>query len=426
MTRYGLDNGDHLTPPFIGYRVPTSAESDNTNYFDLVPAGGYPANQRSRDQRYSWFTATDSFPKNTTAETDNGTEVEGRLICLTGNKVYMQQYIGSDTWVVAAEFDDASFTTDPSFIRVSPDGEKIAIGAGYGKPLYIVPTGILNTVSIPDLLTNANVKKFPKVNYYDAEWVDNRYMVINGGNWPVSGGSYASGVGIVDIQDSDPANHEGMALVTNIGGSSADVHVDQDKNLITGIGYATSPNRTGEIKVWEYGAGNDWSLNSGDNLPPHNGPLDYEANIKKLANNILSAAYLDHDHAGNLTVGGGDAFGVGGPSENGYAAVVTGGIVTAVADGTRTTPVDENAIDEYGEIAPDPCRNDTATGIIANNWGQVLGVIWNPATLPPNCNGTQGSATEYWLPGVNPRMSIYVHDDSPDTDNDGVFDFFGD
>lgn len=82
-------------------------------------------------------------------------------------------------------------------------------------------------------------------------------------------------------------------------------------------------------------------------------------NTKVVANNILSVAYLGEDAEGNLHVGGGDAFGVGGVNENGYAALIKHGIVNDIAAGTRTTPVtDGDKADnaEYKFFAPDPAR----------------------------------------------------------------------
>jgi hypothetical protein len=328
---------------------------------------------------------------------------------------------------------------DPSFIHVSPDGSKIALGAGFGAPLAIIDSNTLS-VSNPPLLWDydagnianiaTGVNVFPKINYYNGDWVDSQYFVINGGAWPTGceppyennpNCSFGSGVGVVDTETStDPSIYVGEALITGIPGASADVDVDSNGNLLTGLGMATGPpNRTGELKVW---AADDWQPAPGEFQADV-----YETSGAVVANNILSVAYLGEDAEGNLHIGGGDAFGTGGTEENGYAALIKAGIVDDIASGTRTTPVNDggktdNA--EYKFFAPDPCQDDSATGILSDSWGRGLAVMWNPTYYETNgtCYGTAGAATDYWNPGVTPRLTIYYPGSATDTDGDGIVD----
>lgn len=358
----------------------------------------------------SWFTAADYFPSGTYA---------GRIIAVTGTSVYLETAPGSGTYTQAANVNSNSWyfgVMDPAFVRVSPDGARVAIGCGYGMELLVLPTTTLAPGSAPgpDLLTDATVKVYPQMNYYDADWaLDSQHLLINGGIWP--GPPYGSGVVVLDTIN-DPLSSTGTPLLGNIGGASSGVCVDPNGNLIVGNGYAPGPpNETGEIKVFN---SSEWSTSP-------SGILDYDAHTRVLATNILSAAYLSADAEGNVTVGGADAFGTGGAAERGYAALVKADKVVAVASGTAGAepPVDENDGTEYKTFAPDPCQNDTATGIMAGTipgQGAVMSVVWNPTN--ETCN--QGAADDLWPPkyGAAPRITHYQVNANGDRDGDGFVD----
>ncbi len=353
----------------------------------------------------SWFTAVHYFPEGTTAMIGSF-QAEGRLVAATGTHIYLQRTYGSGNWEVVGTL---GTLMDPGFIKVSPDGSKIALGVGYGKPLLVFPTNMLTPDNPPLLMDGSGnpgsgVTAY-SVNYYDAAWADNQYLVINGGQWP--GPPYASGIGILDTDD---PNDTGKGLISNIPGASGGIAIDNNGDLITGIGYAPgSTNRTGEIKLWN---SSEWSTNPAS-------VLDYEANTRLVAQNVLSAAYLGTDRENNLHVGGGDAFGTGGPAERGYAALINNAVVARVAAPSGPgTPVDESNSAEYRSFAPDPCRNDSAMGILASNWGGNIAIIWNPTNA--TCN--QGAADEYWKPGVVPMLTLFHSASAPDYDGDGVPD----
>jgi hypothetical protein len=362
---------------------------------DLPQAGG--------DGYDSWFTAVEYFPAGTTAMIGNS-QARGRMIAVTGRSIYLQRNYGSNKWDRVAT---VGANMDPCFVRVSPDGSKIALGTGYNQPMLVFPTTMLNATTPPQLHNGTSpasgVAAFD-VNYYDGAWVDNQYFVINGGQWP--GPPYGSAAGVINT--SIPGD-TGTGLIFNIPGASASIAVDPAGNLYTGIGYATSPtNRTGEIKVW---TANEWSKTNPS-------ALDYEANTRIIANNTLSAAYLGVDSEGNLHVGGADAFGTGGPSERGYAALISRSVIQRVTAPTPGSPVSEGDSTEYREFAPDPCRNDSAMGILASNWTKGLAVMWNPAN--DTCN--MGAADDYWMPGVKPKLTVYYSANAPDSDGDGIPD----
>lgn len=401
------------------------AQAMATDFTDYDTANGTTTEIDMPTVTGGWFTATDFFPSGTAEVIDGQFEAEGRMIVANDRFLYLQRTYGSSQWDVVATLPEG-MVMDPSFVHVSPDGSQIALGAGYMKPLFIIPTSALSATNPPDLNSSPDVTQFPQIAYYDGDWKDNQYFVVNGGQWPTGceppyednpNCVFQSGVGAVDTQAANPATHVGVALITSIPGASSDVDVDSNGNLITGLGYATGPpNRTGELKVW---AASEWDAVNGSNL-------NYGSNAKVVATNMLSVASLGEDAEGNLHVGGGDAFGTGGADENGYVALINGGIVNDIATGVRTTPViDGNKTDngEYRFLAPDPCQDDSATSVLAGSWGRELAVMWNPSgNGSGGCAGAAGSASDYWAIGVTPRVTIYYPDSAPDTDGDGIAD----
>jgi hypothetical protein len=211
---------------------------------------------------------------------------------------------------------------------------------------------------------------------------------------------------VVDTQHTDPANYAGDALITGIPGASADVDVDASGNITTGIGFGSS---TGELKIWTHG-----ELEY-DNPPAT--ALAYTANTKTVlagsSGGPLSGAYLGTDADGNLTVGGGNYF--GSPKDYGYAALIHNSVVSRVLGGGAS--VDINNPDEWKELQPDPCGNDSATGIMYGSWSKGMAVVWNPYSDASSC-----ATGDEWHPGMLPRMTIYYPGGAPDSDGDGVPD----
>lgn len=406
----GLSPGLALADDFADYK--TAAGTTGVVDLPTVAAG--------------WFVAVDAFPAGTAEVIDGKFEAKGRMIAANNHEIYIQRTYGSSQWDLVATV-PGSLPMDPSFIHVSPDGSKIALGIGFNAPLVIIPTDALSVSNPQSVFDMTNARVFESIVYYDADWVDNQYLVVNGGNWPTGCDEpyignpncvFQSGVGAVDTETTDnPADHLGQPLIFGIPGASSDVDVDSDGNLLTGLGYAPGdPNRTGELKVWDDA---EWD-------PVHGSNLLYDDNAKIVAANLLSLAGMGQDAEGNFHAGGGDAFGSGGADENGYAALIKAGVVSDIAEGIRSTPLtDGNKSDnsEYKYFAPDPCQDDSSTGILAGDWGRGLAVMWNPSGDGiGGCAGAPGSATDYWLTGVTPRLTIYYPGSALDTDGDGIPD----
>lgn len=357
-----------------------------------------------------WSTALDGFP--TTAQEIDGYELAGRLLVANDQTLYLQKNYGSSVYVPVATLSDGPM--DPSFLAISPDGGTIALGVGYGAPLLVFPSSILSITSPPDLLSDGQVIELD-VDYYDGAWYGNDALVINGG-YSVQG-VYTSGVYALDLTASPIVE---IPLITSIPGASGGIAVDSGGNLVTGIGYQPSPNRTGELRIWA-------AADIQDAIDGTSGPYAFGGSEGSLlASNVLNAAALGFDEDDTLHVGGGDAFGVGGASENGYAALVRASVVTAVLGGSQT-PVNEASSSQYLEFTPDPCEDDSSTSPIAFvGHTSALAIVWNPSgdeySSPAGQCYSAGSAWDYWEVGVTPKVTLYFPDGAPDSDSDGVPD----
>lgn len=255
---------------------------------------------------------------------------DGRLIMLHGADVYTETAVGSRTFSLLGTLPDADMP-DPqyagaAFVRVSPDGTRIAVGNNGGFTWDNYQVGIFN---VSDLTGNW----FP-ADHYDAEWCDDRNLALSAG---------ALGPTSVTALDtfSDPLNPTNPVVVTNIGGASAGITFDAAGNLYTGNGFQYGgPSDTGWIKGFEP---SEWmpALGGGD-------PVDFEAEGTLIVD-LLSAAALGFDAEGNLHVGGGDFFGGGG--DYGYAGLVHHTeVADALGGGGPADPADPAQVRKFDPV----------------------------------------------------------------------------
>lgn len=260
----------------------------------------------------------DSYRSFTTPPTGSGSFgvagsalADGRLVMVTGNSVFLESAVGSARFDEVAIL-DASRTggsTDPSFLSVSPDGSRIAIGAGFGKPVAVFDTAALGTPNNPTDLTSGSVAAYFPVGHYDAAWYDSRHLAITGGDL----GSPAF-VSLLDTM-SDPDAPTNDLVITGIAGASAGVAFDADGRLYTANGYADgSGSDTGNIRVFDPAA---WIAGA-----------DFET-AGLLVGDVLSGSSLRFDAEGNLFVGGGDF----GAFDAGYLGVVHSDAIAGVLAG---------------------------------------------------------------------------------------------
>jgi hypothetical protein len=339
----------------------------------------------------SYGTSADVFGSNVTTSVD-GFPLRGRFLAATGRTIYLQKNFGADLWLPVATLAPDE-TMDPCFIKISPNGRKIALGVGFYKPLIIFDTSLLSVSAPPNLRTASGVKIWDE-NMFDGAWRDDRYLFINAASLTAGSQIYAI--------DTDGTTGTPIPILPDIPGASGGLAFDTAGDLVTGIGYAYGDAPTGELKIWP-AAAVDAALTGTT--------LAYSSSGSVLVEGALSAASLGFDASGNLFVGGGDAFGSSG--HYGYAGLVSAAAVQRVLAGGAVA--DSTATSDYVEVQPDPCHNDDATNVwFAPSLGMLV-VTADLSTQPPNC-------AQFDVTHSGPDGQQFFSPNAPDTDGDGIPD----
>ena len=273
---------------------------------------------------------------------------DGRLIAVTGLTIFLETSVGSGVFDAVATIDSTTVGggTDPGFVRVSPDGTKIALGAGFGKPLMVIDTSVITGGGNP-VLNTFNTSVFA-VSHFSAAWTNDSSRLA------IAAGSFGSPA-FVDLLDitSPTASPSVTRLVDGLQGASGGVGFDASGNLFVGNGFANgTASDTGAIHM--FGAG----------LLGGSIPLDFEGD-GVFVTDMLSANGLTFDAVGNLFVGGGDFFGSG---DGGYAGIVSNQALQDLADGLLVGGID--SLDEMLVRRLDP----------AGTGSESYSIIFNEAT----------------------------------------------
>ncbi|MEW6250569.1 MAG: hypothetical protein AB1716_07965 [Planctomycetota bacterium] len=213
---------------------------------------------------------------------------DGRLVTLAGADVYTETGLGTRSFSFAGRL--AGMDVPPyaaAFVRVSPDGSRLAVGNNGGASYANFKVGVFDTGTLAG-------GWFPAP-HYEAEWFDGTRLGLTAGDF-----GQPSRVTMLDVT-SNPGSPVNTTVVRNIGGAASGVTFDRSGRLYTGNGYAgQGPSGTGWIKAFEATA---WQAALGG------GPaVDFEG-AGTLVADVLSAGSLGFDVEGNLHVGGGDFLG---------------------------------------------------------------------------------------------------------------------
>lgn len=271
---------------------------------------------------------------------------DGRMLAVTGNTVFLETAVGSRDFQPVAGFDSAfsGGSVDPAFVRVSPDGSRIAVGLGFGKPVAVFDTGALGAIGSPTVLTAANARYFD-VPHYDAAWRNGNELAINYG-----AAGFTGAVSLLDV-DSPVGAPVNPTIIANIGGGSSSVAFDAMGRLYTANGFDTvsGGSDTGHIRAFEVGA---WQ----------NGAADFEVG-GTLIGDVLSGVAMVFDNDGHLFVGGGD---FGADFDNGYAGVIS---AAAIGDAWMGSPVDRSDLNDVRMLDP----LGTGFGFFTSAYNEVTG-----------------------------------------------------
>ena len=267
---------------------------------------------------------------------------DGRLLTVVGTSVQVESTAGSRTFASIGALPGADFSDfGLGFVRVSPDGTRVAIGNGGGASFGNYEVGVFSLADLSGTWFNAN--------HFDGEWVNNRSVALTGGTF--GSPSYVS---LLDTTSTDTVHPVNLVAIDGIGGASGGIAFDAAGTLYTGNGFAISgPSGTGLVKAFAPVA---WT-----NAASLGTPIDFET-MGTTVVDILSAGSLGFDAQGNLFVGGGD---FAGPDQN-FAALIHR---AAVADSlTGGGPVDVLDVAQVRRLDPD-----------ANGTSNFYGVIFNDA-----------------------------------------------
>jgi hypothetical protein len=216
--------------------------------------------------------------------------------------------------LAGADISPGPFAT--AFVRVSPDGTRIAVGNNGGASFKNHEVGIFTIDGLSGEWFSAA--------HYKAAWIDDRHLALSAGEFGQP--AFVTALDTVSI----PATPVNPTLVDNIGGAPSGIAFDVARNLYTGNGFrGAGPSETGSVKGL---AANDWQA-------AHTGGpvVDFEVSGQLIVD-ALSADALGFDAEGNLHVGGGDLFG---SSDGDYAALVrASSVLSALAGGPAADTTD--------------------------------------------------------------------------------------
>jgi len=272
---------------------------------------------------------------------------DGRLLTVVGTSVQVESAAGSRSFASIGTVAGADFSAfGLGFVRVSPDGTRVAIGNGGGASFGNYEVGVFALSDLSGAWFSAN--------HFDAAWVDNRSIALTGGTF----GSPAF-VSLLDTASTDLANPVNPLAIHGIGGASGGIAFDAAGRLYTGNGFATSgPSGTGAVKAFAPAAWMD-AVATGT-------PIDFET-MGTTVVDILSGGSLGFDGQGNFFVGGGDFTG----ADQNFAAIIhAAGVADALGGGG---PVDVLDVSAVRQLDPDGSNAFNFYGVTFN---EVLGELY--------------------------------------------------
>jgi hypothetical protein len=271
---------------------------------------------------------------------------DGRIVILSGTTVFEETAPRSRTFVSLGDLPGSDFNRfGASFLKLSPDGGRIAVGNNGGASFDHFQVGVF---AFPSLAGT-----WFEVNSFEGAWINERFIALTAGVFGTP-----SIVTAFDTHSTDPAHPSNRTIINNIGGASGGIAFDKHGNLFTANGFGTTgPSTTGEIKAFPRA---QW------HAALHGGPpIDFEANGTVIVT-VLSAAPLGFDVSGNLFVGGGDFFGGG---DINFAAFINHEAVRSALHGHG--PINTGDPAQVRRVDPDPDAGSTYDIIINHEFSEL-------------------------------------------------------
>ena len=254
---------------------------------------------------------------------------DGLVYRVSGSDILREDAVNGSTYTKIGSLQPGEISSyGASFLRVSPDGSKLAIGDGQfssAASVHIVNVAALNPAA-PSADTSITSPNF------DAAWNGNNALFVTGAR----SSDFTPIVNQIDLGPSPSL----QTIITGAGQASGGIAI-RSGTLFTGSGYLP----TGQIRSFSLGG---------------LGGAAIEFSTGTLVATVLSASPLGFDGFGNLLVGGGDSF--SGTSDIGYAAVLSlddpGTILKLSPAGSDTLYAPE-----FNPVTQELVVYDTDTGI---------------------------------------------------------------
>ncbi len=239
---------------------------------------------------------------------------DGRLIAIEGDTISVQDALHAPSYSVFGSVTPGNIGSfGASFLSVNPSGTRLAIGdgeAGSGpQDMLFFDVASLSTASptVPELIPSTN----------------------NAGAWSDDDTLYVSGAANFGepsmLTRIDVLTSSSTVVVDGLNGASGGVAVHGGR-VFTGNGFGSGSglDATGAVGSFDLAS-----------LEAASSPVAFSTGT--LTATALSAFTLDFDNAGNLIVGGSDAFGGG---EGGFVSVIGAGSLPGAvsADGQMLFP----------------------------------------------------------------------------------------
>ncbi|MBX3386353.1 MAG: hypothetical protein KF768_07270 [Phycisphaeraceae bacterium] len=222
---------------------------------------------------------------------------DGRIIQMHHNELWLQSGVNASTYALAGSLPAGAVSSiGPSFIRVSPDGTRLAIGDNNFTPASQV-VHVVDLALLDPLAPTTPSHSVPSLNF-DAHWTTNSSLLITGGDFFVG----SSVVTRLDLAPSPTTT----VVIDGIGAGSGGI-VSIGSTIYVGVGFGFGNTPTGQVRSF------DLATISGTNSP-----IPFES--ASILTQTLSAFPLSADSLGNLLIGGGDSF--ASPPLLGYAVVM--------------------------------------------------------------------------------------------------------
>ncbi len=277
---------------------------------------------------------------------------DGRVIGLTGGTFVVESAPGAGDYGAIGSVDPTVISPfGATFIRVSPDGARIAIGDnnfGPGASVLLVNAAALNLGGPAPVASVAAANS-------EGVWTSNSTLFVSGfGSSP--------SVSRIDVEALTAT-----LVVDNVASGSGGVASDGTR-LFVGVGFDVGPagGDTGLVRAFD--------LASLGGL--HSPPVTFDSGAAVA--DVLSASSLGFDALGNLLVGGGDFF--AGSDDFGYAAVVDAAAVAAALTGGPLAPdAAELRLSPFGPGAFYSVRFNAFTGELLVSDGALIARYAVPA-----------------------------------------------